>query len=117
MRATTPVLLCVLVLDLAFFGWPLASGLASAAGDGPAAENALLFDGLGGHRRPVSTSSVDAQRNFDQGLAFLYAFNHDEAVRSFRQAARVDPECAMAWWGIALASGPHINNPVVSPEN
>ena len=61
----------------------------------------------------MTTASAEAQRYFDQGLKFLYAFNHDEAIRSFRQAATLDPACAMAWWGIAYACGPHINNPVV----
>ncbi|MGE3819445.1 MAG: tetratricopeptide repeat protein [Isosphaeraceae bacterium] len=74
-----------------------------------------LFEGLGSRTRKVTTSSPDAQRYFDQGLKFLYAFNHDEAIRSFRQATTLDPSCAMAWWGIAMAHGPHINNPVV-PE-
>ena len=69
-----------------------------------------LFDGLGPRSRRVTTTSADAQRYFDQGLKFLYAFNHDEAIRSFRQAATLDPACAMAWWGIAYACGPHINN-------
>jgi tetratricopeptide (TPR) repeat protein len=75
-----------------------------------------LFEGLGTHGRKVTTSSADAQRYFDQGLAFLYAFNHDEAIRSFQQAAELDPRCAMAWWGISVANGPHINNPIVSQE-
>jgi tetratricopeptide (TPR) repeat protein len=61
----------------------------------------------------VTTSSAEAQQFFDQGLKFLFAFNHDEAIHSFRQAAKLDPACAMAWWGIAYACGPHINNPVV----
>lgn len=74
-----------------------------------------FFTGLGEHRRAVTTSSADAQRYFDQGLAFLYAFNHDEAIRSFQAAAQLDPQCAMAWWGIATAAGPHINFPMV-PE-
>lgn len=73
----------------------------------------ILFMGLGTHRRPVSTSSAQAQRYFDQGLNFLFAFNHDEAIRAFTQATRLDPRCAMAWWGIAIANGPHINNPMV----
>ncbi|QOJ01847.1 MAG: hypothetical protein HRU70_03205 [Phycisphaeraceae bacterium] len=77
---------------------------------------ARLFDGMGPHRRPVTTVSRDAQRYFDQGLTWAYAFNHDEAIRSFTEAARLDPSCAMAWWGIALAHGPHINNPAMSPE-
>src|SRR5579863_6929540 len=71
------------------------------------------FSGLGIHGRKVSTGSPDAQTYFDQGLAFLYAFNHDEAIRSFEAAAELDPHCAMAFWGIALANGPHINNPAV----
>jgi tetratricopeptide (TPR) repeat protein len=75
-----------------------------------------LFDGLGSHSRKVTTDSHEAQQYFDQGLSFLYAFNHDEAIRSFEEAARLDPACAMAWWGVALANGPHINNPVVPDE-
>lgn len=73
------------------------------------------FDGLGKHTRPV-TANKEAQAYFDQGLAFLYAFNHDEAIRSFEQAAALDPECAMAHWGVALANGGHINKPQVEPE-
>jgi tetratricopeptide (TPR) repeat protein len=73
------------------------------------------YEGLGNFGRKVSTSSADAQRYFDQGLCFLYAFNHDEAIRSFRRAAELDPDCPMAWWGIAFANGPHINNPMVPP--
>jgi tetratricopeptide (TPR) repeat protein len=68
---------------------------------------------LGTFSRPVTTRSPEAQRYFDQGLAFLYGFNHDEAIRSFRRAAELDPSCAMAHWGVAVANGPHINNPVL----
>jgi tetratricopeptide (TPR) repeat protein len=75
-----------------------------------------LFEGLGRHSRPVTTTSPDARRYFDQGLAFMYAFNHDEAIRAFRRAGELDPGCAMAYWGVAIANGPHINNPVV-PED
>ena len=75
-----------------------------------------IFEGLGSFQRDVTTSSVEAQRYFSQGLCFLYAFNHDEAIRSFRRSAELDPNCAMARWGIAVANGPHINNPFVSPE-
>jgi tetratricopeptide (TPR) repeat protein len=75
-----------------------------------------LFDGVGSFSRKVSTASPEAQRYFDQGLAFMYAFNHDEAICSFRRAGEIDPKCAMAFWGIAIANGPHINNPVVSEE-
>lgn len=81
----------------------------------PAKASEPLFEGVGAFGRKVSTRSSEAQVYVDQGLGFLYAFNHDEASRSFRQATELDPDCAMAWWGIAMAAGPHINNPVV-PE-
>jgi tetratricopeptide (TPR) repeat protein len=75
-----------------------------------------LFEGLGSHQRKVTTASPRAQEFFDQGLIWAYAFNHDEAIRSFTAATALDPGCAMAWWGIALCNGPHINNPVMPPE-
>ena len=59
----------------------------------------------------VSTCSAEAQRWFDRGLVWCYAFAHEEAVRCFRRAAGHDPECAMAWWGIGYASGPYYNKP------
>jgi tetratricopeptide (TPR) repeat protein len=68
-----------------------------------------LYDGLGSHSRKITTDSSEAQRYFDQGLGFLHGFNHRGAIRAFQQAAELDPECAMAHWGIALACGPHIN--------
>src|SRR5690349_18204315 len=74
------------------------------------------FDDLGRHHRPITTSSTLAQRWFDQGLTLYYAFNHDEAIYCFEQVTRLDPSCAMGWWGIALANGPHINNPAMAPE-
>jgi tetratricopeptide (TPR) repeat protein len=70
---------------------------------------AVLFDGLGSHRHPVSTSNEQAQHFFDQGLRFIYAFNHDEARRSFQHAAELAPKLAMAHWGMALAVGPNYN--------
>lgn len=85
----------------------------AAAQHDPRFEREPLFPGMSPHKRVVTTDSVEAQRFFDQGLNFLYAFNHEEAIRSFLQAARLDPDCAMAWWGIAVAHGPHINNPKV----
>jgi tetratricopeptide (TPR) repeat protein len=75
-----------------------------------------VFDGLGRHGRKITTTGPEAQVYFNQGLNFLYAFNHDEAIRSFQEAARLDPRCAMAYWGIAIANGPHINNTAVPPE-
>jgi tetratricopeptide (TPR) repeat protein len=68
-----------------------------------------LFSGIGTFSRKVSTQSPIAQRYFDQGLAFLYGFNRSEAIRSFRIATEADPDCAMAYWGIAAACGPDIN--------
>src|SRR6516225_2976684 len=75
-----------------------------------------LFDGLGMHSRKVQTRDATAQRYFDQGLMFMFAYNHDEAVRAFRQAADLDPGCAMAHWGVALASGMNYNNPSFTEE-
>jgi len=73
---------------------------------------APLLKGLGNHTHPVTTRSPLAQQYFDQGLNLVYAFNHAEAVRSFRQASLIDPTCAMAYWGQALALGPNINAPM-----
>jgi len=72
-----------------------------------------LYDGLGSYSRKITTDSPEAQRYFDQGLAFLQGFNHRAAIRAFQQAAELDPKCAMAHWGIALACGPHINSMVI----
>ncbi len=74
-----------------------------------------LYDGLGSYSRKVTTNSAEAQRYFDQGFAFLHGFNHRAAIRAFQQAAEIDPGCAMAHWGIALACGPHINSIAVPP--
>ena len=70
---------------------------------------ATLMTGLGDVHHPVSTANAEAQRFFDQGLAFIYAFNHEEAVRSFKRAAELDPQLAMAHWGVALALGSNYN--------
>lgn len=73
----------------------------------------MLFDGLGDHHRSVTTRSPEAQRYFDQGLRLTYAFNHDEATRSFAKAAELDPACAMCFWGAALTLGPNYNVPML----
>ena len=73
---------------------------------------APIFEGLGGHHHVVTTQSKQAQRYFDQGLTLLYGFNHAEAIRSFDAVAKLDPDCAMAYWGIAYAYGPNINMPM-----
>ena len=69
-----------------------------------------LFDNLGSLHHPITTTSEQAQRYFDQGLRLVYAFNHEEAIRSFEAAAQQDPQAAMPYWGIALALGPNINS-------
>lgn len=71
---------------------------------------------LGSHTRPATTSSPEAKKCFDQGLIWAYSFNHDEAIRSFTEATKHDPEFAMAWWGIALCNGPHINFPMMTED-
>jgi len=70
-----------------------------------------LVTGLGDLHHPVSTHNQQAQQFFDQGLRFIYAFNHDEAARSFQRAAELDPKLAMADWGVAEAVGPNYNDP------
>jgi len=70
---------------------------------------AILYTNLGSYHHPVSTRNPEAQKYFDQGLTLIYAFNHDEAIRSFRKALELDPDLVMAHWGIAYALGPNIN--------
>lgn len=102
--------------------WTLVLGGESAAptqepGASPTTQpSAPAFSGIGPHHRAVSTRSQLAQKYFDQGLTWSFAFNHDEAIRSFQEAARQDPQLAMAWWGVALCYGPHINFPIL-PED
>ncbi|MRG92300.1 hypothetical protein [Polyangium spumosum] len=76
---------------------------------GAAEVGAPLLEGMGSHRRPITTRVPAAQRYFDQGLTLAYGFNHAEAERSFLAAARLDPSCAMCSWGAALVLGPNIN--------
>lgn len=71
---------------------------------------APLLDGLGNLHHAITTTKPEAQRYFDQALTLVYGFNYDEAARSFRYAAKLDPKCAMAWWGIGLAVGPNYND-------
>lgn len=72
----------------------------------------IIFEGLGNYHFKVSTANAAAQKFFDQGLSLYYAFNHAEAYRSFNEASRLDPNCAMAFWGQALCLGPNINAPM-----
>jgi tetratricopeptide (TPR) repeat protein len=71
-----------------------------------------LYQGLGEAHHPVKTSNAEAQKFFDQGMSFVWGFNHDEALKSFQRAAELDPKMAMAQWGIAYAVGPNYNLPV-----
>jgi len=68
-----------------------------------------LYTDLGTHHKEVGTRVALAQQYFDQGLRLVYGFNHAEAIRSFTRATELDPACAMCWWGIAYAYGPHVN--------
>ena len=70
---------------------------------------APLFEGMGDFHREITTSSPDVQRYFDQGMVLAFGFNHAESIRSFRAAQTLDPDCAMCFWGEALATGPNIN--------
>jgi tetratricopeptide (TPR) repeat protein len=71
---------------------------------------------LGSLHHPITTKNADAQKAFDQGLTLVYAFNHEEAINSFRRALELDPDCAIAHWGIALALGPNYNLDVDPPR-
>jgi tetratricopeptide (TPR) repeat protein len=71
-----------------------------------------LYDNLGSYHMTITTGSAVAQKYFDQGLRLTYGFNHDEAIKSFREGIREDSACAMCWWGIAYALGPNINLPM-----
>ena len=75
-----------------------------------------LFNNLGNLHFPITTTNDRAQAFFDQGLKLSYAFNHAEAHRSFMEAARLDPNSAMAYWGQAFALGPNINDPLPLDE-
>ncbi|MBU2502587.1 hypothetical protein KJ682_14735, partial [bacterium] len=92
---------------------------AAFAGAGTAAttdQQAKIFPGVDTYSRPITTSSAEAQRWFDQGFLLLYGFNHDEATRSFQAAAELDPEAAMPWWGVAYAAGMNINDPIMTED-
>src|SRR5246127_379715 len=71
-----------------------------------------LWEGLGGVTYRITTANELAQSYFNQGLRLTYAFNHSEAQRAFRKAQKLDPDCAMCFWGEALVLGPNINLPM-----
>src|SRR5687768_7189143 len=70
-----------------------------------------LYTDLGTYQRKITTASPQAQAYFDQGLRLVYSFNHLEAQRAFREAVRLDPTCAMCYWGLALTYGANYNSP------
>jgi hypothetical protein len=90
----------------------LALVMASAGAEGA---KEPFFEGLGSYTRKGSTDSPEAQRYFNQGLNFLFSFDHGAAIRAFQAAESPDPTCAMAYCGVALACGPHANVPQVPP--
>ena len=103
-------------LTLCGFGVPVALGQENPALDTKSTvvegQIAPRLQNLGDHKHPVTTSSPRAQLFFNQGLTLTFGFNHREAGRSFREVARLDPDCAMAYWGQALVLGPNINMPM-----
>ena len=112
-RLSWPLAAASLLLALAGSGCrPQAPAAADAAAASPpelAVAGAVLLDGLGDYRFPVTSSHPEVQRWFDQGLALTWGFNHDAAERAFLKATELDPQCAMCWWGASLVLGPHVN--------
>jgi len=112
LRRTNGRALATALLALApWFAWT-DTGTAQA----PTTTKPKLVQGLDSIHFPITTDSEEAQAWFDQGLLLLYGFNHGEAVRSFMEAAALDPDAAMPWWGIAYANGMHINKPEMTEE-
>ena len=101
---------------------PMAAPTSAPAMAGPPtslaewARGAMLFQGLAKVHRPITTPSPEAQRYFDQGMALMWGFNHDEAARSFAKAAEIDPHCAACFWGLSLTVGPNYNLPFLTAQ-
>ena len=99
---------------------PFQHGVHARPAEGPTAYDEAtppLFDNLGRHTWKITTQHPEAQAFFDQGLRLAYGFNHAEARRAFRQAQRLDPSCAMCFWGEAFVLGPNINAPMEATAN
>lgn len=101
-------------LGLVILAVGLAGGCATSPKNGSVTAERELR--LGNHHFKVSTKSKEAQRAFDRGLTLAYSFAHHASEMEFRHAAELDPNLAMAWWGVALVNGPHINFPIVPPD-
>ena len=84
--------------------------------EAPPSNGGLIYEGFGNYERKISTESESAQEWFNQGMQLMYGFNHDEAIRSFEQAAAADPSSPMPWWGIAYCNGMNINDPEMTEE-
>jgi tetratricopeptide (TPR) repeat protein len=95
---------------------PIFALLAGVCSSFTQSRSPALMPGTGQHHHRISTKDAEAQRSFDQGLTLVFAFNHEEAARAFRRAAELDPQSAMAFWGLALALGPCINLDVDPPH-
>jgi len=116
-----PMRLPMLSAVLIFRCVPTAFAIALFVGYAPtrrgfAKDNQTVLPNLGHHSFKISTTSRQAQQAFDRGLTFAYGFGHYAAEQEFRRAAAADPKCALAWWGVALVNGPHINFPLVPPD-
>lgn len=109
---TTGVSVAVL-LAVALAAGQDAANLSNTTSEGRLAP---LLANLGNLNAPITTKAPDAQKYFNQGLTLVYGFNHAEALRSFREVARIDPNCAIAYWGQALALAPNINDPAIGPD-
>jgi hypothetical protein len=107
-------------IGLLAFAWAIAA-CAAAPTPQPAAPSApeepQLVSGLAPHHHPIATDSAQAQAFFDQGFSWVFAFNHDEAARSFQRAAELDPKSPMPQWGIAWAVGPNYNLDIDDPRS
>ena len=124
MRTTTLVLICAAGLVVGCSREQPASNTATQPetdAELVARAGAPLFEGMGDYHRTITTQDPGAQRYFNQGMVMAFGFNHAEAIRAFRAAQRLDDQCAMCFWGEALATGPNINvtskgKVVMSPE-
>ena len=102
----------ILIMLLAISSYAQHTGHgAAAAKEAPDKKMIWLDSGLGNVNHPVSTKNAEAQKYFNQGLAYLFAFNHEEGVKSFQHATELDPDLAMAYWGVALGLGANYNDP------
>jgi tetratricopeptide (TPR) repeat protein len=89
---------------------------ADATTSTPAVPNTGILPGVGAHHHPIATTNPDAQTFFDQGMALVFGFNHEEATRSFQRAAELDPRAPMPHWGIAWSVGPNYNLDIDDPR-